>query len=385
MVFLYDFSAAPYTKDDMNQKHIVIEARNLPTSTGRYVEMLVRYLEKVDTVNRYSVLMYPDKMDKWTPTNPNFTAVPCPYKEYSFAEQLGFKHQLDKLKPDLVHFSMPQQPVLYRGNVVTTIQDLTTARFRNPDKNVVIFWVKQQVYKWLIKYISRKSTRLIAISDFVRHDIAEYAKVSLDKITVTHEAVDDFDEPAEEMEFLKDKQFIMGDGRARPHKNLGRQIQAFAKLHKAYPDLYFLLTGKQDKAIDEHKRTIEQLGLSEHIIIAGFIPDGQLKWAMAHCQAYVWASLSEGFGLPPLEAMLHGAPVASSNVSCMPEVLGDAAHYFDPYDTDDMARAISEMINDTKLQDKLKKRGAKQVKSYSWQRMAEQTLTVYTEALKSAS
>ncbi|NCU39274.1 glycosyltransferase, partial [Candidatus Saccharibacteria bacterium] len=270
----------------MTQKHIVIEARNMPTSTGRYVEMLVRYLEKIDTVNRYSVLMYPDKMDKWVPSNPNFTAVPCPYKEYSFSEQVGLKQQLDALKPDLVHFSMPQQPVLYRGKVVTTIQDLTTARFRNPDKNAVVFWVKQQVYKWLIKYVSHKSVQLIAISDFTRHDIAEYAGVSVDKITVTHEAADDFDQPAQEIESLVGKQFIMGDGRARPHKNLRRQIQAFAILHEAYPDLYFLLTGKQDKAIEEYKRMIEELGLSDRIVIAGFIPDGQLKWAMAHCQAF---------------------------------------------------------------------------------------------------
>jgi glycosyltransferase involved in cell wall biosynthesis len=323
-------------------------------------------------------------MDTWVPTNPNFTAVPCPYKEYSFAEQLGFVKQLNSLNADLVHFSMPQQPVLYNGAVVTTIQDLTTARFRNPDKNIVVFWIKQQIYKWLIKYVSRKSKHLIAISDFVRHDIAEYASIPLDKITVTHEAVDDFDEAPAPLLSVVGKRYIMGDGRARPHKNLARQIEAFAKVHETHPDLYFLLTGKQDEAINEHKRRIEELGLSEFVIIAGFIPDGQLKWAMAHCQAYIWASLSEGFGLPPLEAMLHGAPVASSNASCMPEVLGEAAHYFDPYDTDAMAQAISELVDNPELQETLKQRGAQQVQRYSWKRMAEQSRAVYEKVLSGA-
>lgn len=363
------------------QKHIVIDARNLPTSTGRYVEMLVRYLEKIDTVNRYSVLMYPDKMDKWKPTNPNFTAVPCPHKEYSFAEQLGMKRQLDELQPDLVHFSMPQQPVLYRGHVVTTIQDLTTVRFRNPTKNPVIFWIKQRVYVWLIKRVARRSDHLIAISNFVKHDIAEYAGVPLSKITTTHEAADPFDEPEQPIEFFVNKQFIMGDGRPRPHKNLERQIKAFAKLHKKHPELYFMLTGKKDALAADFERRIADMGLAERVILTDFIPDGQLRWAMTHCQAYIWASLSEGFGLPPLEAMLNGAAVVSSNATCIPEVLGEAAHYFDPYDVDDIARAIDEVVSNETLQKELGSKGRVQASKYSWERMARTTLNVYNKVL----
>ncbi len=339
------------------QKHIVIDARNMPTSTGRYVEMLVRYLEKVDTEHRYSVLMYPDKMDKWTPTNPNFTAVPCPYKEFSFGEQLGLRRQLKALKPDLVHFSMVQQPILYRGPVVTTMQDLTTVRFRNPAKNWLVFNLKRLVYIAVNIIAAHKSRHIMAISDFVRHDIARFTHVSLDKITYAHLAVDDFDEPEQEMPFWKDKQFIMFNGRPMVHKNLRRLIAAFAKLHEHHPDLYLMLAGKVDETFDSYVEYIESLGLSDRVILTDFIPDGELKWAMAHCQAYVWASLSEGFGLPPLEAMNYGAPVASSNASCIPEVLGDAAHYFDPYDVDDMARAIDEVISNEALQKEIGREG----------------------------
>jgi glycosyltransferase involved in cell wall biosynthesis len=362
-------------------KHIVIDARNMPTSTGRYVEMLVRYLEKIDTAHRYSVLMYPDKMDKWQPTNPNFTAVPCPYKEFSFSEQIGFKKQLESLKPDLVHFSMVQQPIFYRGTVVTTMQDLTTIRFRNPTKNWLIFTLKRWVYI-LVNYVAaRKSVAILTPTDFVRHDVAQYTHVSPDKITFTHEAADDFDQPAEEMSFFADKPFIMSDGRPRPHKNLGNVIRAFAILHKTHPDLYLMLTGKRDDSYGPFAEMIKSLGIDDHVVQTDFIPDGQLKWAMQHTQAYIWPSLSEGFGLPPLEAMLNGAPVVSSNASCMPEVLGDAAHYFDPTVPEEMAQAIDEVITNESLQQSLISKGSQQVKKYSWERMAQQTLEVYKKAL----
>lgn len=363
-------------------KKIVIDGRNMPTSTGRYVEMLVRNLEKIDQKHQYLVLMYPDKMNKWQPSNPNFTAVPCPYKEFSFGEQFGLKKQLEELRPDLVHFSMVQQPIWYRGKVVTTMQDLTTIRFRNPAKNWLTFTIKRWVYIFVNKRVARKSAALITPSEFVRQDVAAYTHISPDKITVTHEAADDFDKAAAEMPFFADKTFIMGDGRPRPHKNLRRVIEAFAILHESHPDLYLMLTGKRDQvSYAPYEELIRSLGLENRVVQTDFIPDGQLKWAMQHALAYVWPSLSEGFGLPPLEAMLQGAPVVSSNASCMPEVLGDAAHYFDPTDPKDMARAIKDLIASPQLRETLKQKGKKQVAKYSWKRMAEQTLDVYEKTL----
>ena len=365
-------------------KKIVIDARNMPTSTGRYVEMLVRYLEKIDREHNYVVLMYPDKMNKWQPTNPNFEVAPCPYREFSFGEQLGFKKQLEALKPDLVHFSMVQQPVWYYGKVVTTMQDLTTIRYRNPAKNWLIFTIKRWVYIWVNKRVARKSDALITPSEFVRQDVAAYTHINPEKITVTHEAADDFDEPPSPVPFFADKTFVMADGRPRPHKNLRRVIEAFAILHEKHPDLYLMLTGRRDTSYGPFEELVKKLGLEDYIVQTDFIPDGQLKWAMRHTVAYIWPSLSEGFGLPPLEAMLQGAPVTSSSASCMPEILGDAAHYFDPYNAHDMARAINELVTDEALRKTLIEKGKKQAASYSWQRMAEQTLAVYKRVLGEA-
>jgi glycosyltransferase involved in cell wall biosynthesis len=364
-----------------SMKHIVIDARNMPTSTGRYVEMLVRYLEKIDREHRYSILMYPDKMDKWQPSNPNFTAVPCPYKEYTLSEQLGFKRQLESLKPDLVHFSMVQQPILYRGKVVTTMHDLTTIRFRNPAKNWLIFTIKRWAYILVTHVAARKSAAIITPSEFVRQDFADYTHIDPAKIITTHEAVDDFDAPAEEMPFFKGKRFLLADGRPRPHKNLRRIIEAFAIIHRHHPDVYLMLVGKRDPSDGKYVDLITSLGLEAYAIQTDFIPDSQLKWALQNCQAFIYASLSEGFGLIPLEAMINGAPVAISNATCLPEVCGDAGNYFDPYDVNDMARALEELLTNKQLSDTLRERGHQQVKKYSWQRMAQQTLAVYRKAL----
>lgn len=120
----------------------------------------------------------------------------------------------------------------------------------------------------------------------------------------------------------------------------------------------------------------------KNIHFTGFIPDAERDWILTLALAYVFPSLLEGFGLPPLEAMSYGTPVVSSNASCMPEILGDAALYFDPLDTDDIAAKIDMVIIDKSLRASLSKKGKQQVAKYSWPRMAEQTLQVYENAIK---
>jgi hypothetical protein len=167
--------------------HIVIDARELRTSSGRYVERLLHYLQTLDSPNDFQVLLKPADMAGWTPSNPKFTKVACPHKEFSFAEQLAFKRQLGALGADLVHFAFPQQPIRYRGKTVTTIHDLTTLRFTNPDKNPAVFKLKQQVYRRVIKRAAQKSVQVITGSQFVKDDVVQFAGISADKVTVTYE------------------------------------------------------------------------------------------------------------------------------------------------------------------------------------------------------
>lgn len=356
---------------------IVIDARTLRTSTGRYIERLIHYLQKIDNKNDYVILLKPKDFDSWQPSNPRFKKVICPYKEYTFAEQIGFKKQLGSLHPDLVHFAMVQQPVWYNSSpVVTTMQDLTTVRFRNPDKNPVVFWIKQQIYKWVNKKVAKKSSHIITISNFVKNDLIKFTGVNPEKITVTLESADELPKGNEPVDELIGKKFIMYIGRPTPHKNLRRLIDAFALLQKKYPDLTLALAGKKDSNYAHHETYVNEHGI-KNVVFTGFISDEQLRWMYENTAVYCFPSLSEGFGLPGLEAMLHGAPVASSTATCLPETHGDAAHYFDPFSVEDIAKSIDDILSDDKLRNELVKKGKKHVKTFSWQRMAEQTLAVY--------
>lgn len=361
---------------------IVIDARFINTSTGRYIDKLLQYLQEIDHDNEYLVLLKPSDIDNWHPTNQNFIKVACPYKEFTFAEQLGLKKQLKKLKPDLVHFTMVQQPIFYRGKIVTTMHDLTTVRFKNPTKNPFVYWVKQQVYKYVNRRVPKKSKYVMVPSEFVKKDVADYAHIKPEKIIVTHESADEIKEPAEPIKSLQSKPFLFYVGRPQPHKNLARLIEAFAIIKKENPDLLLVLAGRRDKMYDSYINDAQRLGVADSVIFTGYVTEGQLKWLYRSCRVYVFPSLSEGFGLPGLEAMLHRAPVASSMDTCLPEIYGDGAWYFNSLDVFDMARTINELLINKELRNKLIRAGRQQAAKYSWQRMAEQTLDIYKKALE---
>jgi glycosyltransferase involved in cell wall biosynthesis len=359
---------------------IAIDARELNTSSGRYVERLLYYLQIIDNKNDYLVLLKERDFDGWQPSKPNFKKERCPYKEFSFGEQLGFARQLHKLGPDLVHFPMVQQPAFYSARKVTTMNDLTTTRFRNFAKNRIIFKFKQKVYIWLNRRIAKHSTALITYSEFVKKDVLAFSNVNPNKINVTPLAADIIPDPPTQMENLKGKNFLMYVGRPMSHKNLERLVEAFAKLKSQHPELILVLAGNKDANYDRLEKLVIKNGVKD-VVFPGFVSEGQLRWLYENCLAYVFPSLSEGFGLPGLEAMLHGAPIISSNATCLPEVYGDGAHYFDPFDVVSIANAINEVIINQDLRNRLIIQGRIQAAKYSWQRLATQTLKVYESAL----
>lgn len=360
---------------------IIIDARESGTSSGRYLDKLVDYLNQLHPQHDIILLAKKHRLEYLAGIAPNFTIVETPHKEFTFGEQIGFKRQIEALKPDLVHFTFVQQPVWYHGPVVTTFQDLTTIRFRNPAKNPVVFWVKLQVYKWLNKQVAHKSVAIITPTQFVKDDVAAYTHVDPAKITVTLESADHIPDAPEPFTPMQGKQFIMYTGRPTPHKNLGRLIEAFRLLQKDHPDLHLVLVGKVDANYQRHEANVKAAGI-QNVVFTGFVSDAQLRWLYEHCAAYTFPSLSEGFGLPGLEAMAHGAPVVSSNATCLPEVHGDAAHYFDPLNVNDMAAKIAEVIDNPALRLELIAKGKQQIAKFSWKRMAEQTLAVYEQALQ---
>jgi glycosyltransferase involved in cell wall biosynthesis len=360
---------------------IAIDARESGTTTGRYIDKLIEYLHSLQPQYEIVVLTKTPRLSFFADIAPNFRTIAADHKEFTFDEQIGFRKQLDGLKADLIHFGKVEQPVFYKGKTVTTMHDLTTLRFKNPSKNSLVFVLKQKVYAWVNKKAARKATFIITPTEFVKQDVVHYTGIDPNKVVVTYESADAITLDAEPLVELVNKQFIMYVGRPTPHKNLERLIEAFASLHDRHPDLQLVLVGKKDTNYER----IEALVTSQdipNVYFTNFISEGQLRWLYENCSAYVFPSLSEGFGLPSLEAMIHGAPVVSSNATCLPEVNGDAAHYFDPLDTPAMATAIHDVLTDTALRQQLIAAGYKQVRKYSWQHMARQTLAVYEQSLK---
>lgn len=359
---------------------IVIDARESGTGTGRYVDKLIEHLHKLRPPYEIVLLAKPHRLHYLHDIAPHFETVETRVAEFGFGEQTKLLRQLKGLRADLVHFPMVQQPILYRGKVVTTMQDLTTIRFRNPTKSWLVFTVKREVYKWVNKVAARKSAALITPSKFVKEDVMNFAHVPAEKFTVTYESSDLIPDNPQPVAALKGKKFIMYLGRPLPHKNLWRLVEAFRLLQKQFPDLYLALAGKKDPLYQQMEARLQKEGI-KNVVFTDFISEAELKWLYQNCQVYAFPSLSEGFGLPALEALRHGAPLASTNATCSPEIYGDAALYFDPLDPSDMADKIAQLLTNKKLRQKLIEKGRRQADKYSWARMAQQTLDVYEQVL----
>ncbi|MBU0721871.1 glycosyltransferase family 4 protein [Patescibacteria group bacterium] len=173
--------------------------------------------------------------------------------------------------------------------------------------------------------------------------------------------------------------YLLYVGNAYPHKNLEGLIKVFFEINKKLPGLKLILAGGEDYFYIRLKQYAKKF--SNNIIFLGHVPDSELKALYAKAALYVFPSFYEGFGLPPIEAMAHGLVVVSSNKTCLPEILGQAALYFNPEDEIDMKNKIEQALADEKLRENLRNRGYEQAKKYSWSRCTSQTLKVYKNCL----
>jgi len=363
-------------------KHIVIDARIISTSTGRYVERLLHYLEKLDTENRYTVLVRKKDESYWKPTNPNFSIEIAEYAPYSFQEQIGFMRQLKSYNADLVHFTQVHQPVFYSGAKVSTIHDFTLLNTYNPDKNWLVFRFKQLVGRFAFKRVAASSQAIVCPTNYTREELLRRYRLAPKKVITTHLAGEmRTTDTAPYTDLEGGEQFIMYVGQQSEYKNIARLGDAHQKLLEIFPALKLVLVGKIDSPAERNQLYFKRKSY-RNIIFTGYTEDDQLNWLYEHAAAYVFPSRMEGFGLPGLEAMLMGAPVVSSDATCLPEVYEDAAHYFNPLDVDDMTTKINQVLTDEALRSRLIKNGHTQVAKYSWQKTAEQTLAVYRSVLK---
>lgn len=230
-------------------KHIVIDARFRRTSSGRYMARLLDHLQGIDTFHRYTVLLHPE--DDWQPQAKNFRVVPCPYPQFSLnpLHEFGFTAQLNRLKPDLVHFGMTQQPLTYFGEIVTTTHDLTMFHFvRRGTTPKLVYMLKMGLYRFLFKWSHMKSDKIIVPTKYVAADLAAYQPSTKHKIVVTYEAgeLPKTMAPHRPAAIRAKDEFIMYLGTSFPHKNLRRLVEAFELLKEKHPKLKLVLVGKKE-------------------------------------------------------------------------------------------------------------------------------------------
>jgi len=343
---------------------------------GRYTEKLIAELEKQNSENDYVIFLRQPEFSQYQPANPNFKKVLANWRWYSLAEQIFMPLAIARQKVDLMHFPHFNVPIFWRGPFVVTIHDLILRHFstrRASTLGPLAYWFKYQIYKFVINSAVRRAAKIITISQFVKEDLIKCFGVPADKIAVTYEGA-----PAAKNEKIGESQpagrYLLYVGNAYPHKNLEKLLAALEILRRHYqPNLRLVLVGEKDYFYRRLKADAPA-----GVIFAGFVPDEELAEIYQWAGVYVFPSLCEGFGLPPLEAMAYGVPVAAANATCLPEILGEAAVYFNPKDSEDIADKIAKVLGDEKLRQNLKEKGLAQIKKYSWAKMAKETLAVYS-------
>ena len=374
---------------------IGIDARffgSIGKGLGRYTQKLIENLEKIDNENQYVVFLRKENFDEYQPRNKKFQKVLANYQWYTFSEQIKMPLLLNKFNIDLVHFPHFNVPFFYRKKFVVTIHDLILLEFptvRGTTLNPFFYKIKFWSYKFIIWSAIKRAEKVITVSNFTKKELLKYYKKYLkeEKIAVTYEAGNNWTkndkyiqlssiELSEKYGIIKP--YLLYVGNAYPHKNLERMILAFSGMNKVQK-YQLLLVGKIDYFYDHLKKLVEKKGI-KNVVFLGQITDEFLDVVYRQSRAYVFASLYEGFGIPPLEAMGRNIPVISSDHPCMKEILGDSAYFFNGLDEEEIGKAMEKIMEDEELRKNLIGKSLEQIKKYNWEKMAEETLKIYDSA-----
>lgn len=390
-----------------NKKRIGIDARfygPLGKGLGRYVQEIVDNIIDIGDNSgqefEYVIFLSPDNFEEFRIDKPYVKKISVSLRWYSWREQLFFPFILKKEKLDLIHFPHFNVPLFAPAPFAVTIHDLILTRFPSRRASMLpaaFYWLKQAAYRLVIKTAIRRARAVITVSEFTKQDIINKFKADTEKLFVTYEGVADLekrksgiaaDDQAVMEKYGIKHPFLLYVGNAYPHKNLEVLLDVFKSLRDFNPDISLVMVGRDDYFYRRVKSKAAEISLWREggrewpVIFPGYVPDAELAVLYSRAVFYVFPSLYEGFGLPPLEAMSHACAVASSNQASLPEIIGDAAVYFNPYDKADMLEKMKTLLLDENLRRRLIERGHKRAASFSWRECARQTLEIYRRILE---
>src|SRR5688572_9053767 len=364
---------------------VAIDARKLHDfGIGTYIRNLLRHLARIDRDSEYVLLCQEPDIGVAAQLGPNFRAVLEPSPNYSFREQIHVPWVLHRERPDVFHAPHYVLPPLTRCPAVVTIHDCIHLMFPQylPSRAAYVY---ARASMWSA---ARQAHRILTVSEASKRDIIHFFSVPPEKVVVVYNAIEErfaATPSAEAIERVRERyqlshRFVLYVGNIKPHKNLVRLIEAFAELRtRGVDELKLLIIGDEISKLPALRRAVHSHKLHKHVRFLGYLEDETLSVLYRLASVFVFPSLYEGFGLPPIEAMASGTPVVTSNVSSMPEVAGDAAVLVDPYNVESIVEGIARVLGDPALAAELRRKGIARARDFSWARSVARTREVYQE------
>ncbi|MCX7996361.1 MAG: glycosyltransferase family 4 protein [Patescibacteria group bacterium] len=363
-------------------KTLGIDARlYFQTGVGTYLRNLLSRLTELNSGQiEYKLFVLQSDLPGINPARLPGEMVPTTVRWHGFAEQTVFMKELIDAKLDLVHFTYFSYPVLYPGPFLATIHDLTPLKFRTgkaSSKHPVIYRAKHAIFSGVLCSQAMRAKAIITPTRSIKNQLQEvYGKGIGKKIFPIYEGINEDlihatpTQPAHKPE----KPYLLYVGNFYPHKNVSSLIEAFRNIQGDYQ---LILVGPADYFSREITRKIHSLRLESRIRMLHEVSSGELVWLYRNAHLFVHPSLAEGFGLPLVEAAYFGLPIVASDIPVFHELFGDAAFYFNPYRTQEMAQVITQVAG---LRPKVDYRSS--ITRFSFQRMANEHALLYQRLLE---
>lgn len=360
---------------------------------GTYIKSLVRALARRGPEHEYALVGGSKQQALLDDLPDNFHFVSYEKSYGAIDSHLRFQFLLRRMGPQVYHVPHRAVPYFMPCPYVVTVHDLDQILFRDA-------YGSRMRAETLFHVVRRglwRARRIVAVSEATKRDLMNLLGVPSEQIEVIHNAIDEqFTESDSEPvrrqileRYQVDYPFLLYVGNIQPQKNLPRLVEAFAVVqaeleqHPRFGALRLIIIGNELGAHPDLRRSVIRSRVQQRVRFLGFVPTQTLRVFYSSAEAFVFPSLYEGFGLPPLEAMAQGTPVVTSNLSSLPEVVGDAAVLVNPENVFDIARGIRQALLDEDLRRTLAIRGREQVARFSWDRAADRVLEIYREIAES--
>ena len=357
------------------------------TGVQRAAYNLIKALVRVDHVNEYYLFTSADQANNPDWNYPNVKVIASNIREGEnfrnhLWEQFSLPRLAEKHQIDILHSPANLAPLFYRGRSIVHIHDLCFVV--NPQWFSFSF---RTLYNFVIPRVARRAAKVITNSNNSRNDLLQFCNLPAERVSQVYWAVDDLftanngEEPKPQDWDLED--YILYVGSLEPRKNIGTLLEAYELMRSKHPELKpkLVLIGGESPIFAEVRLKVKKF--KDDILFKGFVNDEMLRTYYRRASLFVYPSLYEGFGLPPLEAMASGVPVVTTLTSSLPEVVGDAALMVSPYNVEQLAETMATVLTNPQIREDLIAKGREQVRKFNWYRVARNTLAVYYEVYNS--